>query len=86
MTAKEMFEKLGYSCDVSYEGILYSQYIDLPNGDVANCQIDFDKVQKIVEKEVRQAGFSMEHYNSRITFEELKAINKQIEELGWDNE
>ena len=86
MKAKDMFEKLGYACDVSYEGILYSQYIDLPNGNVANCQIDFDKVQKTVEKEVRQAGFGMEHYNSRITFEELKAINQQVKELNWDNE
>lgn len=86
MTAKEMFEKLGYECDVGCDGISYSQYIDLPNGDVANCQIDFDKVNKTVDKKVVQAGFGTKHYPSRITFEELKAINKQIEELGWDNE
>ena len=86
MKAKEMFKKLGYECDISCDGILYSQYIDLPNGDVANCQIHFDKVDKIVEKDVRQAGFSMKHYNSRITFEDLKAINQQVKELNWDNE
>lgn len=86
MKAKEMFKKLGYECDVGCDGILYSQYIDLPNGDVANCQIHFDKVDKIVEKDVSQAGFSMKHYNSRITFEELKAINQQVKELNWDNE
>lgn len=86
MSAKELFEELGYECDVGCDGILYSQYIDLPNGGVASCQISFDKVNKIIEKDVSQAGFSMKHYNSKITLEELKAINKQVEELGWNNE
>ena len=86
MTAKEMFEKLGYECDVGCDGILYSQYIDIPNGDVANCQIDFDKVNKTVEKKVVQAGFGTKRYRTIINIEELKAINKQIEELGWNNE
>ena len=84
MSAKETFEELGYECDVSCDGILYSKYVDLPNGNVANSQIEFDNVDKIVEKYVSQAGFSMKFYNSKITLDELKAINKQVEELGWN--
>lgn len=83
MTAREMFKVLGYECDVGCDGILYSKYMDLPNGDFAHCQIHFDKVEKRIEKDVSQAGFSMKHYHSEITLEELEAINKQVEELGW---
>jgi hypothetical protein len=82
MSAKEMFEKLGYARDESYDGILYSKYVD-ENESVNLWQIDFDKVNKTVEKSVSKAGFDMKYWNSKITSEELKAINKQVEELGW---
>lgn len=85
MSAKELFKELGYECDISCDGILYSKYKDLPNGGVAHCYIDFDKVNKIVEKDESQAGFGQKHYNSKITLEELQAINKQVEELWGDN-
>ena len=83
MSAKEMFEELGYARDESYEGILYSKYVD-ENESVNLWQIDFDKVNKTVEKSVSKAGFDMKYWNSEITSEELKAINKQIEELEWN--
>ena len=83
MTAKEMFEKIGYACDVSYDGILYSKYVD-ENGCVNLKQIDFDKTNKTVEKSVSKAGFDMKYWNSKITLKELQAINKQVEELGWE--
>lgn len=86
MNAKEMFEKLGYACDEGCDSITYSKYIDLKNGGVAHCYIDFDKVNKIVEKDKSEAGFSHKHYNSKITLEELQAINQQVKELGWLDE
>lgn len=86
MNAKEMFEKLGYECDIGSDGILYSKYIDLKNGDIAICHINFDKVDKTIEKDVSGAMFSMKHYNSKITLEELKAIQQQLKELEWLDE
>lgn len=67
MTAKEMFEKLGY--DLQFD-CPYLQYHNLETdsyiwfyGETETIEIQFD-----------------------ITMDLLKAINKQIEELGWDNE
>ena len=85
MRAKEMFEELEYACDESYDGILYSKYVD-ENGYVNLWQIDFDKVNKTVEKSVSKAGFDMKYWNSKITLKEIKAINQQCKELGWINE
>lgn len=81
-TAKEMFEELGYECDIGSDGILYAKYIDLKD-DVAICHIDFDKVNKTIEKDVSRAMFDVKHYNSKITLVEYMAIHKQMEELGW---
>lgn len=82
MSAKEMFEKLGYFCDVSCDGILYSKWVEENNIDY-EIQIDFDKNPITFEKRKTKGVFnpSMPTY---ITLEELKAINKQIEELGWN--
>ena len=84
-TAKEMFEELGYECDISCDGILYAKYIDLKD-DVAICHIHFDKVDKTIEKDVSGAMFNMKHYNSKITLEEYIAIHQQMKELGWLDE
>lgn len=73
MTAKEMFEKLGYEQEEMY-----------------NC-IYYNKGQKCIEiwlnaKEIQCNEYIKEdeHYiPADITFEELQAINKQVEELGW---
>lgn len=67
MTAKEMFEKLGYEEDFHFTYIKYynkkeDRYIWFYQ-ETETIEIQFD-----------------------ITMELLKAINKQIEELGWDNE
>lgn len=73
MTAKEMFEKLGYKkiCDdVNY--IIY------------NCEEVFE-----IRFYKPQRNFSVyyeeEIYNT-IDIEELQAINKQVSELGWNKE
>lgn len=74
MSAKEMFEKLGYACDLSCNCARYSKYI----GDNL-YQIDINFRYKTIEKRQYTTIFSDSEV-SEITFEELQAINKQIEE------
>lgn len=74
MSAKEMFEKLDYKYfKYSWGDISYSKDFDW-----VNIDIWFD----IGKKEIQM------HSTKNITFtlsiEELQAINKQIEELGWE--
>lgn len=75
MTAREMFEKFGlddYSIDFKKGGISRIRYTD-GNGtwiDISEKEIEY------VEK----------HSKCNLPTKFLKAINKQIEELGWDNE
>ena len=70
MTAKEMFEELGYEQEMKNNVIYYFKKIHIPKSDIV-YSINF-----IVEKK--------EIFISKnIDMQELKAINKQIEELGW---
>lgn len=67
-TADKMFEELGYKLIRETEiWIVYRGKIK---------DIDFNKMSKSVEAE---SGMSSE----KITLQELKAINKKVEELGW---
>lgn len=75
MTAKEMFKKLGYEYK-NYAGYISYQ----KNINNTTYFIAFDNIKKNICK--HQVS---ERYLS-ITLKELKAINKQIEELGWNNE
>ena len=71
MKAKEMFEELGYEQEMKNNVIYYFKKIHIPKSDIV-YSINF-----IVEKK--------EIFISKnIDMQELKAINKQIEELGWD--
>lgn len=83
MTAKEMFGELGYkqvnktNYSVRYEGQptkigTYEFYIEIW------------KREGMEDLLVRKATIRKE-YIANIWGEELKAINKQIEELGWDD-
>lgn len=83
-SARELFEELGYECDESCDGILYAKYIDSDRCGVEQRSISFDKVDKTVEKYVGEAGFSHKYYRAYINLKELQAINKQVEELGWN--
>lgn len=80
--AKTMFEKLGYHCDEGCDGILYSKWVQEENVDY-NVQISFDKKPITFEKTKTKEVFNPSK-PTYITLEELQAINKQIEELGWD--
>lgn len=71
MTAKEMFEKLEYKFSEFQNTIRYDK-----NVDYLYETIVFDKDDKTVYKQANcEPG--------DITLEELQAIKKQIDDLGW---
>lgn len=73
MTAKEMFEKLGYRerNNIKITGLIKSYFKH------SDEIIDFYS-----NKTFRKVGeYSVGYYN--FTMQELQAINKQVEELGW---
>ena len=89
MSAKEMFEKLGYED----ESALYHRLIRF-----VKHRRDKDlKIDKIIEFELGGSEVYLTCYYGKfdmgcfhLTDKELQAINKQVEELGWlgsdDNE
>lgn len=84
MTAKEMFEKLGY------EDITDSRYKDLmivyKNSGNVYYEISFMKDYKCFEINpyVIWGDTVLQHYFVRLDTKLLQAINKQVEELGWN--
>ena len=90
MTAREMFNNLGYECDESCDGILYAKYDDTIVGEELTCvltQIDFEKDNngkiRQIKKQVSIGVFG-KNQPAYITKQELDAINKQVEELQWN--
>lgn len=75
MTAKEMFEKLGWEYQ---DTVVYSPNFYYIKTVVIGRPITFEIDFKVEDKKLFIEGV--------ITLEELKAINKQISELGWDND
>lgn len=73
MTAKEMFEKLGY--ELIQDNMNWLKYSFDRRFD-----IEFYKPTKTIYMGTDEVRFCS------INVQELKAIKKQIEELGWDNE
>lgn len=71
LTAREMFEKLGYNQLIKPNVIYYQKRVDIPKNYMI-FSINF----VINLKEVS--------IGKNLNVEELKAINKQIEELGWE--
>lgn len=72
MTAKEMFEELGYKYEKVVDTIIYSQ-----NFGYSKIEIRFNLGLRLVEFEADK--------DIRFTFEvnEIQAINQQCKELGW---
>lgn len=69
MSAKEMFEKLGYKYELTEYNVI--EYWKNING--INYEIDFDlNIKKISIL-----------WNNKIALKELQAINQQVKELGW---
>ena len=71
LTAKEMFEKLGYEYCPNEEHFSMNAIVVYRKG-LNSIYFDFDKTIDIGCKII---GIDL-----------WKAINKQIEELGWDND
>lgn len=78
MSAKEMFEKLGYK---ETENDIYFLKYYKPYRLQHDKEIKFHKLDKtFTVKDDNGINYKW------IDMEELKAINKQIEELGWNND
>lgn len=73
MTAREYFEKLGYMQEIIAEEICYTKQELL-----ALVTIIFNTKNKDI-------SFLIDNKDVVLNFEleEIKAINKQVEELGW---
>ncbi len=76
MSAKEMFEKLGYHLEKTIND---DRFINYTNTNERYAEFFFDKQEKNVVKTFLNSGIA-----ERITSQELQAINKQVEELGWN--
>ena len=74
MTAKEMFEKLGYKCSCKNYKIIYSSSYN-------NTIIVIDEIIKTIK--ISQIDID---YAQTFNINELQAINQQVKELGWDKE
>lgn len=83
MTAKEMFEELGY--EIKEKTSRYSRYLRYLKKDSeygSGAYIEFDLVNKKIRLYTKTPNYNN---NPRYAdFNEFQAINKQIEELGWE--
>lgn len=73
MSAKEMFEELGYKQEYHISYIKYCKEVKQCCDDPVEIQIWFYQIDECFEKN-----------REVITMAELKAINKQVSELGWN--
>lgn len=78
MTAKEMFEKLGYELDINVLGIIRYAKHDIETG--LSYYIRFLNDEKVFNCNTISYN---EIYPLHIDIKLHEAINKQISELGW---
>ena len=83
MCAKEMFEKLGY--EITEETSRYLRYLK-KDGGYGSCAygayIEFDLINKKIRLYTKTPNYNN---NPRYAdFNEFQAINKQVEELHWN--
>lgn len=86
MKAKTMFKKLGYE-DLSY--MFNEDYFKIyRNNGFIFYEIYFSKEYKCVEIKPYMLckNLTIPQYFVRLDTKLLQAINKQVEELGWNNE
>lgn len=85
MKAKDMFEKLGYEIDEQDDCLIYWKVAKKQRLNFYNTQneiqIEFNNHYKTVEK---RELMQLDENSNIITLKELQAINKQVEELGWN--
>lgn len=80
LTADEMFEKLGYE-KIDKKGLKHIQYVRQINKNTKE-NITFHKTFKKVEVYFYDCE-DFDETTKPIAMQELKAINKKVEELGW---
>lgn len=81
MSAKEMFEKLGY--DIDEENNLEKLY-KMKWEITSSYFVDFDKTKKTVECFTTSDSPFVPCESFKIDMDLLQAINQQISELGWN--
>lgn len=82
MKAKEQFKELGYIFSYNQDKtVMQYEKKERQWREEGQININFDLEEKTIEKHYLNSAISVP-----ITLEELQAINKQIEELGWHNE
>lgn len=74
MSAREMFEELGYEYDDKKSRVIANLY---DRDDTLSIHIAFNKANQRIGIDCLAAALDMD---------ELQAINKQVEELGWLDE
>ena len=79
MSAKEMFEELGYEEKTNVLGLYYYKFSSKHDKDNYSGQ---DWEHKIKFDNYSKGIYSDKFFNIQL----LQAINKQVEELGWNNE
>lgn len=80
MSAKEMFEKLGYK--IKEETSRYLRYLKKDGGYGSGAYIEFDLINKKIRLYTKTPNYNN---NPRYAdFNEFQAINKQCEELEWN--
>lgn len=92
MTAKEMFEKLGYEQIIEKEGIQYIKQDDESEmqrvGMIQTKYIEFYTASKeilISTVYKHRSGTKSNSDSGILSFEEFSAVQTQIAELGWQN-
>ena len=73
LSAREMFEELGYKRSTDIDAIAYSKKLD---GIFHRFEITFDVLEKEIVIDVGYEAYI-------IDYALLKAINQQCKELGW---
>ena len=89
MTAKEMFEKLGYKQeDDSFNKGIHYHLVQIVSGDECHYGITFNKETKSYHTYAYGWFKNGVNFDSNLSINNKlhQAINKQIEELGWNNE
>ena len=80
MSAREMFEELGYNGDISWRSALYSKFNKDNNGET-KIDIDLEIPQHTIITKKISSDFWGEEKMESFTVEEIKAVNKLIDEL-----
>lgn len=85
ITADEMFKELGFEKSKNAKTLFYTQKIKAPNYTERTIVIsDFSKTFEGIFTQTNIGGKGTEHFPLCMTMQELKAINKKVEELGWN--